>query len=70
MEHIACISYGKDSVIIPELCKTHNLPLDRIVTVDVWATPAIPADMPDMVKWKAYADEEIYKRYGIRVEHL
>ena len=70
MEHIACISYGKDSVIIPELCKTHNMPLDRIVTVDVWATPAIPADMPDMVKWKAYADEEIYKRYGIRVEHL
>lgn len=70
MEHIACISYGKDSIVIPELCLKHDLSLDRIVTVDVWATPTIPADMPKMVEWKAKADGIIYSRYGIRVEHI
>ena len=69
-QYIACISYGKDSIVLPELCVRHNLPLDRIVTVDVWATPDIPGDFPQMVEWKAFADEEIFKKYGIKVEHI
>ena len=70
MQHIASISYGKDSAVIPELCLRHNLPLDRIVTADIWATPTIPADLPEMVEWKVYFDEQIKKRYGIKVEHF
>ena len=69
MQHVACISYGKDSAVIPELCLRHDLPLDRIVTADIWATPTIPADNPKMVEWKAEFDEKIFKRYGIKVEH-
>ena len=69
MQYVCSLSYGKDSAVIPELCLRHDLPLDRIVTADIWATPTIPADMPKMVEWKAEFDEKIFKRYGIKVEH-
>lgn len=49
MEYIASISYGKDSLAMLEVIRQNGLPLDRIVTVDVMATPTIPADLPPMV---------------------
>lgn len=52
MEYIASLSYGKDSIVIPELCMMYGLPLNRIVTVDIMATPTIPADLPPMVEFK------------------
>lgn len=70
MEHIASISYGKDSLAMLEAIKLLGLPLDRILTVDVWATPTIPADLPPMVEFKAKADKIIKERYGIDVEHF
>ncbi|MEG1952794.1 MAG: hypothetical protein RR115_01005 [Hydrogenoanaerobacterium sp.] len=70
MEYIASLSYGKDSIIIPELCKLHGLPLDRIVHVEIMATDTIHADLPPMVEFKAKADKIIKERYGIEVEHL
>ena len=70
MEHVASISYGKDSLAMLEAIKLLGLPLDRIVTVDVWATPTIPADLPPMVEFKDKADRIIKERYGIEVEHF
>lgn len=45
-------------------------PLDRIVHAEVWATDAIPADLPPMVEFKAKADRIIKARWGIEVEHV
>lgn len=70
MEYIASISYGKDSLAMLEVIRQNGLPLDRIVTVDVMATPTIPADLPPMVKFKSEADTIIAEKYGIKVEHI
>lgn len=53
-----------------EAIKILGYQLDRIITVDVWATDTIPAELPPMVEFKEYADEQILKRYGIKVEHF
>lgn len=70
MQYIASISYGKDSLAMLEIIKQHNMPLDRIVHVEIMATDTIPADLPPMVEFKAKADKIIKERYGIEVEHL
>lgn len=70
MDYIASLSYGKDSIAMLEVIKEHEMPLDRIVHVEVMATPTISADLPPMVEFKDYADNEIFKRYGIKVERL
>lgn len=53
-----------------EVIKQHNMPLDRIVHVEIMATETIPADLPPMMEFKAKADKIIKERYGIEVEHL
>jgi len=55
MEHIASISYGKDSLAMLEVIKQNGLPLDRIVTVDIMATKDVPADLPPMVEFKSWS---------------
>ena len=70
MQYICSLSYGKDSIVIPEICKRHGLPLDRIVHVEIMATPTIHSDLPPMLEFKAKADKIIKERYGIEVEHL
>lgn len=70
IEHIASISYGKDSIAMLEAIKLLNYPLDRIVTAEIWATDTIQADVPPMVEFKAKADKIILERYGIKVEHF
>ena len=70
MQYIASISYGKDSLAMLEVIKQHNMPLDRIVHVEIMATDTIPADLPPMMEFKAKADAIIKERYGIEVEHL
>lgn len=44
--------------------------MDRIVTVEVWATDDIHADLPSMVEFKEKADKIIKERYNIEVEHF
>ena len=53
-----------------EIIKQHNMPLDRIVHVEIMATDTIPADLPPMVEFKDKADRVIKERYGIEVERL
>ena len=70
MEYIASISYGKDSLAMLEVIHQNNLPLDRIVHVEIWATKSVPAEFPEMIAFKEKADRIIYEKYGIRVEHI
>ena len=70
MDYIASISYGKDSLAMLEVISRNNLPLDRIVHVEIMATKDIPADLPPMMEFKAKADAIIYEKYGIKVEHI
>ena len=70
MQYIASISYGKDSLAMLEVIKQHDMPLDRIVHVEIMATDTIHADLPPMVEFKKKADRIIKERYGLTVEHL
>ena len=70
MQYVASLSYGKDSIAMLEVIKQNNLPLDRIVHVEIMATHIIHADLPPMLEFKAKADKIIKQRYGIEVEHL
>lgn len=69
-QYIASLSYGKDSIAMLEVIKQHNMPLDRIVHVEIMATDTTPADLPPMMEFKAKADKIIKERYGIEVEHI
>lgn len=69
-EYVLSLSYGKDSCACIGAIEKLGLPLDRIIHAEVWATDTIPADLPPMVEFKEKADEIIYKRTGIKVEHL
>ena len=69
-EYIARISYGKDSLKMLDVIKSRGLPLDRITTTDVWATDTIPANLPEMMEFKAKMDQIIWSMYHIEVEHL
>lgn len=70
MEHILSLSYGKDSLACLGAIEELGWPLDRIIHAEVWATDAIPADLPPMVEFKAKADALIKERWGIEVEHI
>ena len=70
MQYVLSLSYGKDSLACLEAIKLLDLPLDRIIHAEVWATDTIPADLPPMVEFKAKADAIIKERYGITVEHI
>lgn len=69
-EHIARISYGKDSLKMLDVIHTRGLRLDRITTTDVLATDTIPAWLPPMDAFKARMDDWIWSKYRIDVEHL
>lgn len=69
-QHVLSLSYGKDSMACLGACEKLGWSIDRIVTVDVWATDTIPADPPPLVEFKAKADEIIKRRFGIEVEHI
>lgn len=70
VRYVACISYGKDSLAQLEVIHQNGLPLTDIVTADLWATPEIPAYLPELVDFRARLDVEIEERYGIPVTHV
>lgn len=69
-QHILSLSYGKDSLACLGAIEKLGLPLDRIITAEVWATDTIPADLPPMMDFKKKADAIIKERWGIEVEHI
>lgn len=58
--YIASISYGKDSLKMLDVIKTRGLPLDRIITFDVWATDTILAEYPEVTEFKKRTAEITY----------
>ena len=70
MSYVASISYGKDSLKMLDVIKSRGLPLDRIITFDVWATDTISADFPEVTEFKKEMDAYIKDKYGIEVEHF
>lgn len=70
MQNIAMISYGKDSLAQLEVMHQHGLPVDAIVTADLWAAPGIPAYLPELVEFRDRMDREILDRYGVPVTHV
>ena len=70
MSFIASISYGKDSLKMLDVIKSRGLPLDRIITYDVWATENILAEFPEVTEFKKKMDIYIKEKYGIEVEHF
>ena len=69
-QYIARISHGKDSMKMLDVIVSRGLPLDRITTTDIWATDTIRGEHPKMVEFKEMADEYIWRKYRIEVEHL
>lgn len=69
-QYVASISYGKDSMAMLEIIHEHGLPLDRIITAQVWYDENTPGDYPEMFDFKAKADQFIKQRYGLTVEHF
>lgn len=70
LQHIARSSHGKDSLKMIDVMVTRGMRLDRITTTDIWATDTIRGEHPEMVKFKDIADEYIWRKYRIEVEHL
>lgn len=70
MRYIAMLSYGKDSLAQLEVIHQHGLPLTDIVTADIWATPDIPAYLPELHEFRSRVDVEIEARYGLPVTHV
>lgn len=70
MEYVASISYGKDSMAMLHVIAENGLPLDRIITADVWFDDNIRADYPEMAQFKDEMDVFILENYGIKVEHF
>lgn len=70
-EHIASISYGKDSLrMVDVIVEMLKMPLDRIITADVMFDKYTSAYYPEVEEFRAKADEIIKARYGIEVEHI
>ena len=67
MQYVAALSYGKDSLAMLEVIHRLGLPLDRIITVEEWATDNLRAVLPEIAEFEKAADGEIFKRYGKRV---
>ncbi len=69
-KHVLSLSYGKDSIACLEAIKRLNLPLDEVIHCEVMATHDIPADLPEMLEFKAKADKIILDQYGVKVKKI
>lgn len=67
--NIASLSYGKDSLAQLEIMHRNGIPIDGILTADIWATKEIPAYLPELADFRNRMDYEIEKRYGVEVTH-
>lgn len=68
--NIAMLSYGKDSLAQLEVMHQNGIPIDGILTADIWATKEIPAYLPELTEFRERMDQEILERYGIPVTHV
>ena len=65
--YAASVSRGKDSTAMLRAIQLMGFPLDIIVSVDIWATKDIPAELPPMVKFKEEYDKKVFDMFGVPV---
>ena len=68
--YVANTSRGKDSTAMLRAIEILGFPLDAIVSVDIWATKDIPAELPPMVAFKDEYDRKVLERFGVPVTRL
>lgn len=68
--YVANTSRGKDSTAMLRAIQLMGWPLDYIVSIDIWATQDIPAELPPMVKFKDEYDKKVLDWFGIPVTRL
>ena len=64
------LSYGKDSLAQLLVMAEKGIPIDGILTADLWATETIPAYLPELFEFRQRMDEEIKAELGIEVTHV
>lgn len=71
MKYVASCSYGKDSLcMIDVIMEKLKMPLDEIVTIDVWFDEGVSAYYPEVDEFRAKADDIVSQRYGLQIKHL
>lgn len=68
--YVADVSRGKDSTAMLRAIKLMNWPLDAVISVDMWATKDIPAELPPMVAFKDEWDKKCLKNFGVQVTRV
>ena len=68
--YVANTSRGKDSTAMLRAIQLMGWPLDMIVSVDIWATQDIPAELPPMVAFKDEYDRKVLEWFGVPVTRL
>lgn len=68
--YAASVSRGKDSTAMLRAIQLLGYPLDMIVSVDIWATDTIPAELPPMVAFKDEWDRKCLEHFGVPVTRL
>lgn len=68
--YVASVSRGKDSTAMLRAIQIMGWPLDYIISVDIWATQDIPAELPPMVAFKDKWDDMCAKLFGIPVTRI
>lgn len=70
IEHVARISFGKDSLKMLDVIISRGLPLDRVTTTDVWATDTVRAEFPEVLEAKERIEDKLWTMYRLDVDHL
>lgn len=68
--YVANTSCGKDSSAMLKAIQILGWPLDAIVTVDVWATQDIPAELPPMVSFKEHYGKRCEELFGLPLTRI
>jgi len=68
--YVASVSRGKDSTAMLRAIQLLGFPLDMVVSVDIWATDTIPAELPAMVEFKETWDKRCLDNFGVPVTRL
>lgn len=69
MEHIYFTIHGKDSTAgLHVAIDILHWPVDRVIHSVFWATDDIPGVSPEMLDFKVRIEEEIRRRWGLKVE--
>lgn len=70
MMHIACCSFGKDSIATILLAKEHKEPLDEVIFSEVMFNETISGEIPEHVEWIYNVAKPRIESFGFPVKIL